>query len=370
MTYLSAVFTILHYAGLTLRELIYFTLPFDKTNELTVDYRYYRDEIVNMVQEKMDKPDFPRHHKAIVEKHLSEIQFAFKNIPNFTHEFGSTARRINTLVNNPNLSLILGHRKGVNFDKLISDGWVILVNASSGNGMGTLPSRLLATIVINQIIQTIERLIYSGFNKPYYLYLDEAQQYATDKLVEVLNTKRNIKLRMILSNHYPSQFMPKIRDSVQGQTKTKIAFYVEKQSERMDVARELYGGDLKAEDVEYALRQQQKRQAVMKLGKAGSVIAKTHEVSDIKPDKQFSSQLLATNNYAAIDEILNDHEARFPDSSDSKGTKSRTTPDRPTTSKASVPGGIRSRTQSTKKPSLSKSDKKSSDDGENGAIKI
>ncbi len=121
-TYLTAVFTVLHFAGLTLRELIYFTMPFDKTNELTVDYKFYRDEIAKMVQGKMDKPDFPRHHKAIVEKHLSEVEFAFKNIPNFTKEFGSTARRINTLVNNPNLSMIFGHRKGVNFDKLISDG--------------------------------------------------------------------------------------------------------------------------------------------------------------------------------------------------------------------------------------------------------
>ncbi len=141
--------------------------------------------------------------------------------------------------------------------------------------------------------------------------MDEAEQYATDKLVEVLDTKRNIKLRMILSNHYPSQFKPKIRKSVQSQTKTKIAFYVEDDAERRDVARQMYGGKLQEDDVEYALRQQQKRQAVMKLGKSGSVIAKTHEVADIKPNKEFLQELLATNNYVPIDEILDDYDDRF-----------------------------------------------------------
>jgi hypothetical protein len=366
-TYLTAVFTVLHYAGLTLRELIYFTLPFDKTNELTVDYRFYRDEITAMVKAKMDEPEFPRQHKEIVEKHLSEIEFAFKNIPNFTKEFGSTARRINTLVNNPNLSMMLGHRKGINFDKLITDGWVLLVNASTGGGIGTLQSRLLSTIIINQIIFTIERLRTqginkTGFNKPYYLYLDEAELYATDKLVEVLDTKRNIKMRMILSNHSPKQFKPKVREAVQRNAKTKIAFYVGTNDDRMEVAREMYGGDLKAQDVEYALRQQQKRQAVMKLNKKGSVIAKTHEVPDIEPNKQFLEDLLSTKNYATINEILDDYEDRFAQSvrGHTKSSKSRQSSNRKTTSKADVPPGIQSR---RKKSSVSASDEKPQNTG-------
>jgi hypothetical protein len=358
-----------YYAELTLRELIYFTMPFDKTNELTVDYKFYRDEITRMVRERMERPTFPRHYKAIVEKHLSEIEFAFKNIPNFTKEFGSTARRINTLVNNPNLSMIFGHRKGVNFDKLISDGWVILVNASTGSGLGTLQSRLLATVLINQIIATIERLRYGGFNKPYYLYLDEAEQYATDKLIEVLDTKRNIKLRMILSNHYPSQFTPAIMKAVKSQTKTQIAFYVQDSNERRDVAGQFYGGNLKPDDVEYALRQQQKRQAVMKLGKAGAVIAKTHEVPDIKPNKEFLKDLLSHKNYATIDEIFNDYDDRFSNiqsrqKKDTGVSERRTTTDKQTNNETAS-------WESALKRAKAERDKQSSQDAsEDGRPKI
>ncbi|MBK8809701.1 MAG: hypothetical protein IPN69_03100 [Acidobacteria bacterium] len=360
-TYLTAIFTILHYAGLTLRELIYFTMPFVKGDQESIQYAEKREEIYLLVERRLQS--IPLQHRDIVKKHLSELRFAFSNIPNFTREFGSTARRINTLVNNPNLTLILGHRRGIKIDKLISDGWVLLVNASTGGGLGTLQTRLLATIVINQLIQSIERMRHNGFDKPFYLYLDEAQQYATDKLVEVLNTKRNIKLRMILSNHYPSQFKPKVMKSVESQTKTKIAFYVEDNTERKNVASQFYGGSIPINQVEYALRQQQKRQAVMKLGKDGAVIAKTHEVPDAKIDKQFLTDLISSNNYATINEIFEDYDDRFPTLEGAEGTSSGKTHDRKTANKANVPG-------TGSKDRVRKGVKKPPETPETGTIKI
>lgn len=339
-TYLTAVFTILHYAGLTLKDLIYFTLPFDKAIPATLEYEDKREEIYELVRKKMESPDFPKGHREIVKKHLIEVEFAFKNIPNFTREFGSTARRINTLVNNPNLSMILGHRKGVNFEKLVSDGWIILVNASTGGGIGTLQSRLMVTIIINQIISAIERMIPHGFKKPYYLYVDEAQKYATDKLIEALDVKRNIGLRLILSHHYPGQFKSNIQKSIKDNAKTKIAFYVGGKEDRTHVANEMYGGQLNLKDVEYALSQQEKRQAVMKLDKAGSVIAKTHDTPDIPPNKEYLENLLASSNYATIDEILNDYEDRYPNE-DTSGTQPRKASNRPPNSPPAVSRGVR-----------------------------
>lgn len=341
-TYLTAIFTILHYAGLTLKDLIYFTLPLDPTLPESREYQFKRDEIYELVRKKMESPDFPKGHREIVRKHLAEAEFALKNIPNFTREFGSTARRINTLVNNPNLSMIFGHRKGVNFEKLVSDGWVILVNASTGGGLGTLQTRLMVTVVINQIIAAIERMIPHGFNKPYYLYLDEAQRYATDKLIEVLDVKRNIKLRLILSHHFPGQFKPRILKSIKDNAKTKIAFYVGGKEDRAAVANEMYGGQLNLKDVEYALSQQEKRMAVMKLDKAGSVIAKTHDTPDVPPNKEFLEKLLNHPNYATVDEILKDYDDRYP-SKDTQSPQPGEASYRQATRSAAVPGGARKR---------------------------
>lgn len=365
-TYLTAVFTLLHYAGLTLKDLLYFTLPFDKDIGEAIAHRERREQIFELVKERMGSPDFPSGHREIVKKHLAQVEFALKNIPNFTREFGSTARRINALVNNPNLSLIFGHRKGVDFEKLISDGWVLLVNASTGSGVGTLQSRLLATVIINQIIFTIERLRKDGFNKPYYLYLDEAQRYATDKLVEVLDTRRNIKLRMILAHHFPSQFPPRILKSIQNNAKTKIAFYVGGKEERMEVARQMYGGELDMRQVEYALSQQQKRQAVMKLDKKGSVIAKTHDTPDAPRHSEYLLDLLHTGNYATVDEILKDYDERYPIRENPKSPQPRKTPHRPSTRETPIPRGVQSR----RRKDLPAGDEKPKEAGKRRPIKI
>jgi hypothetical protein len=304
-TYLHAVFTLLHHAQLTPYDLIWFTSAKD------IESQVKRKQIYGMVRDRIESGKIHKMHHRILEKHIDEVEFAFSNYPVWRQEISSTVRRLNQLINNSSMRLIFGHRKGINFEKLIADGWVILVNASTGEGLGQLQARLLATVIINQIIFTIERLRRHGFDKPYYIYLDEAQRYATDKLVEVLDTKRNIDLRLVLSNHFPKQFKERLRGSVKGNTKTKIAFYVENHDERLDVANELYGGKLNIKEVEYALRQQRKRQAVMKIGKQGSIIAKTHDLPDAAPNSKFIDGLLSTNNYATVDEVLADYEARY-----------------------------------------------------------
>lgn len=310
-TYLHAVFMILHFAGMTLYDLIWFSAPARKKKELLQEYEAMRMKMYAIIEGKIDRGEIPKVYHQILEKHIDEVEKAYENYAVWKAEISSTARRLNQLINNLSLRLIFGHRKGVKFDRLVSDGWVILVNVSTGEGLGTLQSRLLATVIINQIISTIERLRRHGLTKPYYLYLDEAQRYATDKLIEVLDQKRNIDLRMILSAHSPRQFPPDIRRAVNGQTKTKVAFYVEEYEDRMDIAHQFYGGKLEVKDVEYALRQLEKREAVFKLGKAGSLIAKTHDTTDVPQNSEFLKTLLAHRNYATIEEITKDYDERF-----------------------------------------------------------
>lgn len=330
-TYLGALFSLFHYAGLTLSDLIYFTTPFDPDIEEAVEQDLIRRRIFVRIEDKLEASPPPAFQEKILRKHLGDVKFAYKNIPNFAREVGSTARRINQAVTNPALSLIFGHRRGVNFDKLISDGWVLLVNASTGEGMGDLQTRLLATVIINEIIFTIEKLRRHGFNKPYYLYLDEASRYATDELVKVMDLKRNIKMRLIISNQYPSQLKKhKIYDAAKANAKTKIAFHIADPQEREDVVRMLYGGALPDRAVAYALSDQEQREGVFKLGKKEAVVAKTYDIPDAPADKQFLESLLASKNYATPDEIQQDYEQRFK-GQDTIRTERGTEPHRRTT---------------------------------------
>lgn len=357
-TYLNAIFSLVHYAGLTASDLLPFTTIKSPRHQLE------RERVIRMVEARLAKGEIPRYKSEIVEKHIEDVRFAYINYPVWKQEISSTVRRLNQMVNNSTLRLIFGHRRGVDFEKLVTDGWVILVNASTGEGLGSLQARLLATVVINEIIFTIEKLRRRGFDKPYYLYLDEASRYATDKLVEVLDTKRNIKLRMIISNQYPSQLKRRgIYDSVKTNAKTKIAFYISNPQEREDVVRMLYGGALPDRDVSYALSQQEKRQGVFKLGKKEAVAAKTFDVPDAPADKEFLKSLLATRSYATPEEILKDYDERFEGQTTIRAER-RTQSNRRSANKADgrKTGHGKARPQEAKRPKTDSGDTDSHDE--------
>src|SRR5207244_6623459 len=89
-TYLTALFSILHYTGLTGSELIYFTDPPDKMNkdgsgitELMV-YQRRREQIYALAEKKIEGEDFPGHLREIARKHLADIQYALHHLPPLT----------------------------------------------------------------------------------------------------------------------------------------------------------------------------------------------------------------------------------------------------------------------------------------------
>jgi hypothetical protein len=100
-------------------------------------------------------------------------------------------------------------------------------------------------------------------------------------------------------------------DAAKNNAKTKVSFFISDSGEREDVVGMLYGGALPDREVAYTLSQQEIRQAVFKLGKKEAIVAKTLDVPDAPPNKEFLESLLATRNYATVDEIEKDYDERF-----------------------------------------------------------
>lgn len=51
---------------------------------------------------------------------------------------------------------------------------------------------------------------------PFYLYIDEFQNFATDSFVTILSEARKYKLSLIMANQYISQLLETIRDGIFG----------------------------------------------------------------------------------------------------------------------------------------------------------
>ncbi len=308
--YLRAVLTVLHYGDFTLHDLIYFTLPPDKDNDTAQDYEDHRKIILSKVKAIFKK--IPLMHQEGVIKHIADIEMAFKNFRAFKEEFATTSRRINQYVNDPFLLHTFNHRKGIKFDKLVSEGGVLLVNASPGD-FGELSSRFLVTVIINEIIQATRRIwgdAPADKKKPYYIYLDEAQTFGNEKLYKSLNELRNDQVRFILANHFPSQFRGDVLNSVRGNTHIKVAFWESSPHDRAEILSEFYGSEA-TEAVEKQLEQQQKRVAVFKAGKKKPVIAKIPLVPELPRNEEAIKALFESSNYTSIADVVEDFNARF-----------------------------------------------------------
>lgn len=332
--YLSAIINVLHNAEMTLHEAIYFT-------------EYKRSEWRrNWILEKSH--DFDRHRVLLEE--------VFKTYYRFNAEVASSVRRLEPFFDS-RLDLMFAPSKGIDFTKMITEGWVILVNLYTGQGFEPIHSRLLGTTVINEIIFALDRLRQNGWKGVHYLYVDEAGRYANRNLADLLAYKRKSGLRVTIAHQYFGQFDDKyILDAVKNLTKIKVMFNTPNHPDRLEMIKALgYGGDIPHEMATYANQNLPKQQAIIKVGKDSPRRIKIPDVPDINLKYDVNEFLNNEWNYS-VSEVLKTINQRFTNESitktttDTETTKPRTTPNRRSVSKTSVPD---KRSEGNKSQSLS-----------------
>jgi hypothetical protein len=324
--YLPSLLGVLFQAGLTVYESIYFT---DYANSF---YQAMRLEILERSQKKS---------KALGEQFDSDgilIEGAFRT-PTTFREFGSTIRRMDPLNRHETLKLMFGAKTGIDFSKIIKNGWVVLVNLHRGRSITGMHSKLLATTVINEIISSMLRMADNGWKGRYYLYIDEAGEYANDKLKDLLYYYRQSGLGVTFAHQLSAQFgSSEIKDAVQGQTKIKVAFYQPSHTERMETAKTFFGGDIPDREASDALKNLKKQQAVIMGGDRKPKFVRIPDVDDV-PDapESFIRGLYSKPWYRDPKEVSEEIKARLNEPKGSYyGTTRATNPSPKKTSKAAT----------------------------------
>jgi energy-coupling factor transporter ATP-binding protein EcfA2 len=259
--------------------------------------------------------------------------------------FQSTINRLQPFYDDT-MKLIFGHPEGINFPKMIHEGWVILVNLYSGFGFEPIHTRLLGTTIINEIIFGLDRLRNRGWRGVFYLYVDEAGRYANRNLADLLAYKRKSGLRVTIAHQYFNQFEDKyVLDAINNLCKLKIAFYIPNREDRDKFVRSAYGGELADRDVSFVLSGQKKQYAVIKKPKHPAHIVRIQDVvpAEVSKEKldEYIKQIYENEWYKTPQEINND---RFPPPrKDTNGPKSGGSSNGSPTGKASVPKRVQPR---------------------------
>lgn len=157
------------------------------------------------------------------------------------HEFGSWSEKqvtesvapvlnkVGAFTANPIIRNIIGQPKS-SFDvrKIMDEGKILVVNLSKGligeDNAGILGAFLVTKVQLAAMSRSdIERV---EDRRPFYLYVDEFQNFATDSFAVILSEARKYGLNLTVANQYVSQMTDSVRDAVFGNVGTTISFRV------------------------------------------------------------------------------------------------------------------------------------------------
>lgn len=160
------------------------------------------------------------------------LQFWNIEFDSWTEKFQSEAiapvlNKVGAFTANPVIRNIIGQPKSTfNIRQMMDEGKILIVNLSKGligeDNAGILGAFLVTKIQLAAMsrsdIPDIEN------RRPFYLYVDEFQNFATDSFATILSEARKYGLNLTVANQYISQMSDTVRNAVFGNVGTMISF--------------------------------------------------------------------------------------------------------------------------------------------------
>lgn len=173
------------------------------------------------------------YRKYILEKVKDPVLLKFWNTEfvELEKSFGAEAvspiqNKVNRLLSSTTIRNILGQRNStIKFDEIMDNKKILLVNLSKGK-VGDDNSNLLGSLIVNRL--TFYAMQRSGIDEkervPFYLFVDEFQNFATESFVTILSEARKYGLSLHLTHQYTAQLPVEIKDAILGNVGTLVAF--------------------------------------------------------------------------------------------------------------------------------------------------
>ena len=157
------------------------------------------------------------------------------------HEFGQwnekqvnesiapVLNKVGAFTANPIIRNITGQPKS-SFDirKIMDEGKILVVNLSKGL-IGEDNAAILGAFLVTKVqLAAMSRSDIPDVKdrRPFYLYVDEFQNFATDSFAVILSEARKYGLNLTVANQYVAQMTDSVRDAVFGNVGTTISFRV------------------------------------------------------------------------------------------------------------------------------------------------
>ncbi|HLB51997.1 hypothetical protein A3F07_03435 [candidate division WWE3 bacterium RIFCSPHIGHO2_12_FULL_38_15] len=143
-----------------------------------------------------------------------------------TEAIAPIQNKVNRFLASTTIRNILGQRKStLNISDAMNNGKILLMNLSKGK-IGADNANLLGALMVSRIqFMALQRAkIPYEQRRPFYLYVDEFQNFATGSFEEILSESRKYKLGLYLTHQFTAQLPEELLKAVYGNVGTIATF--------------------------------------------------------------------------------------------------------------------------------------------------
>jgi Type IV secretion-system coupling protein DNA-binding domain len=183
-------------------------------------------DITRILTDKKFRTDVLKHVHDPVVRNFWDVEFASWNDKFAAEAVAPVLNKVGAFTANPIVRNIIGQPKSsFNIRQIMDERKILLVNLSRGL-IGEDNAALLGALLVTKIqLGAMSRAdIDASERVPYYLYVDEFQNFATDSFATILSEARKYGLNLTVANQYIAQMMQTVKDAVFGNVGSIISF--------------------------------------------------------------------------------------------------------------------------------------------------
>lgn len=175
----------------------------------------FRKQVVKMIQDPVVKNFWVNEFASWNDKFANEAVAPVLN-------------KVGAFTANPLIRNVIGQpQSAFNLRNIMDEGKILIVNLSQGL-VGEDNASVLGALMVTKIqLAAMSRAnVDKGHRRPFYLYVDEFQNFATDTFAVILSEARKYGLYLTVANQYIAQMPETVREAVFGNVGSMISFRI------------------------------------------------------------------------------------------------------------------------------------------------
>lgn len=186
-------------------------------------------DITRMLTDKKFRKETLSYSTDTVVLQFWNVEFASWSDKFQSEAIAPVLNKVGAFTANPIIRNIIGQPKSTfNIREIMDEGKILIVNLSKGL-IGEDNAAILGAFLVTKVqLAAMSRSDIPNIadRRPFYLYVDEFQNFATDSFATILSEARKYGLNLTVANQYISQMTDTVRDAIFGNVGTMISFRV------------------------------------------------------------------------------------------------------------------------------------------------